>query len=87
MEMKIETTTKEREMLKKIRDCEFHDGRNPVEDAVWLNVIAGSKVDGGVVTSLQSKGLVKVELDSDPRESVIYLTSNVELMDVDLFEL
>lgn len=69
-------TAKERSMLIKIRDCEFHDGRNPVNSPVWLNCIAESKSDGGVLTSLQTKGFVIVTVyrsQNDP-DNVVEIT-------------
>lgn len=68
-------TDSELAMLKKIRDCEYHDGREPIGDNVWLNVIATSMADGGVLTSLQKKGLVQVTIYSPvSNDNVVCLT-------------
>ncbi len=62
--MKTYLTEKERALLTEIVDSEYQDGGNPVDNPVWMDYIVNSKAKGGVLTSLQSKGLVRVNLIS-----------------------
>lgn len=57
-------TPKEKALLLAIITSEYQDGSNPVGNPVWLDYIVDSKSAGGVLTSLQAKGLVRVNLVS-----------------------
>lgn len=64
--MKI--TLKERAMLKRILDSEYQDG-SPIDHDIWLDYVANTKSEGGVLSSLVKKGLIKLfivsKADSD----------------------
>jgi len=57
----MKLTVKEIAMLSDIINSEYQDG-NPVDNHVWLDYVVDSKSRGGVLTSLQSKGLVSVNI-------------------------
>lgn len=52
-------TEGERALLTAIRDSEFHDGRPPVDDAVWVDCTSGrlGKSARGYMASCVKKGL------------------------------
>jgi hypothetical protein len=57
-------TDNERSLLVAIRDNEFQDGRNPVNNPVWVNCIYewdGKPAYGGVMASLVKKGLAETD--------------------------
>lgn len=54
-------TPKEKALLSSIVNSEYQDG-NPVDNPIWLDYVVDSKSRGGVLTSLQRKGLVTVIL-------------------------
>jgi secreted Zn-dependent insulinase-like peptidase len=75
-------TPKELDMLFSIAESEYNSSGD-VTDDVWFDYIVTSQSLGGVVTSLQKKGLVEVKMihimDSDNRvagisDSTIHLT-------------
>lgn len=55
-------TEKERTLLRAIVSSEYQDGGPVVGHHVWLDYIVDTKSRGGVLTSLQSKGLVDVNI-------------------------
>lgn len=67
-------TEKERAMLADIIGSEYQDG-NPVDHDIWLDYVTGSKSRGGVLSSLQSKGFVRLHIvpmaKSDNRQNGI----------------
>ncbi len=67
-------TSKEIALLRQIVDSEYQDG-DPTDHDVWLDYIVNTRSRGGVLTSLQRKGLVKVHIvemaKSDNRQNGI----------------
>lgn len=60
-------TTKEQSLLAAIINNEFHDGRDPVDDSVWVNTLdgwSGEKSFPGVMASLVRKGFAKTNGES-----------------------
>ncbi len=58
-------TDKEVTMLRKIQVSEYHNGANPINNPVWLSCVARTQSDGGIITSLQSKGLIGLQAADD----------------------
>lgn len=54
-------TTKEASLLSDIYNSEYQDGER-AGNKIWLDYVLGSKSRGGVLTSLQAKGLVGVKI-------------------------
>lgn len=54
-------TRKEKALLQKIYSSEYQDGSR-IDHDVWLDYIVDSRPLGGVLTSLQNKGLVTVKM-------------------------
>ena len=53
-------TEGEKSLLTAIRDSEYHDGRDPVDDDVWVDCLdgwSGSRNFPGTMASLVKKGL------------------------------
>lgn len=75
-------TEKEKALLHDIVKSEYQDG-NPVGHSIWLDYVVDSKSKGGVLTSLQRKGFVEINLvplaDSDNRAAGIS-DSTIELL-------
>lgn len=59
--MNSNLTEKEKALLLEIVNDEYQSG-NPVNHAVWLDYIVTTQAKGGVLTSLQSKGFVVVNM-------------------------
>lgn len=60
--MKI--TDNERSLLTAIRDSEYHDGRDPVDDPVWVNTLhgwSGTTKFPGTMASVLKKGLARTD--------------------------
>jgi len=57
-------TAKEKELLASIVNSEYQDGGDPAGHHVWLDYIVDSKSRGGVLTSLQKKGCVELNIVS-----------------------
>jgi hypothetical protein len=59
--MKPSITDKERRLLVAIRDSDYHDGRDPIDDPVWTEIACDDSNlgtgAGGVMASLVAKGL------------------------------
>lgn len=57
----VSITPKERQVLTDIVGSEYNSD-NPVDYPIWLDYVIDSKSRGGVLTSLQKKGLVTVTI-------------------------
>jgi len=54
----VNITPKEKALLAKIRECDLHDGRNPIDNWVYTNYDVNTHSDAGVLGSLITKELV-----------------------------
>lgn len=71
-------TALEKRALIAIRDSEFHNGSDPINDWVWTDCVSdevgGGKQFSGVSSSLQQKGFAKFE--GTGRDAVCCITQS-----------
>ncbi len=58
--MKTNLTTKETKLLREIAESEYQGCDSIANCAIWLDYVVNTRSRGGVLTSLQKKGLVEV---------------------------
>lgn len=60
----MNVTENELDLLRAIRDSEYHDGRDPVDDDVWVDCLHGwsdTRKFPGTMASLIKKGLARTD--------------------------